>query len=570
MAARTTWLGGNVLLASLLCSLTTIAQSVLPSNGSLPVDSHLPQLMLTSTQTLPLSTKVLVDPLTGFAGINQTVAQLTQLALAGNLVLTTPNTLGKLITGDLAYINCDPENPQYNGSLDVVDLINEATVGVGGSHASPKGAIILWTNTSTFCAINASDFNYPYFYTLVDPAKAATLANSLATSAAGGSLTMIALDQTSVTTSSALGPSPTTAVAMIILYSITGIITALFLIIIVTGAVRARRNPERYGPRNVIGRPRQSRAKGIARAMLEALPIVKFGETDDAAIKPMPTEGDVELGDMPREGPDAITEVNKRVDQDSDLTKEQAAKSEHGQGEHGEEEHIKPAVEAGHEGHNHSTAKTDTNADNGLACSVCTDDFIKGQDIRVLPCGHKFHPECIDPWLLNVSGTCPLCRIDLRPAPALVSENDLSDEANTSPNPYMNDLMPPPLDMPVNANSRRRASGFGAFLTHTLNGRRVNDATPEEHIAALRRFRRSNVTNRVSGAPETIPESNTTGSGSGVVGDQSVAIGDQQQQPSRNRLSAMVERLLPPRNADLTDPAIPGTISPGPVMRLGR
>ena len=52
--------------------------------------------------------------------------------------------------------------------------------------------------------------------------------------------------------------------------------------------------------------------------------------------------------------------------------------------------------------------ETDANAENGLACSVCTDDFTKGQDVRVLPCNHKFHPECIDPWLLNVSGTCPL------------------------------------------------------------------------------------------------------------------------------------------------------------------
>ena len=35
---------------------------------------------------------------------------------------------------------------------------------------------------------------------------------------------------------------------------------------------------------------------------------------------------------------------------------------------------------------------TDANAENGLACSVCTDDFTKGQDVRVLPCNHKFHP----------------------------------------------------------------------------------------------------------------------------------------------------------------------------------
>ena len=65
---------------------------------------------------------------------------------------------------------------------------------------------------------------------------------------------------------------------MIILYSITGIITALFLGIIITGAVRAHRHPERYGPRRVAGRIRQSRARGIARAMLETIPIVKFGD----------------------------------------------------------------------------------------------------------------------------------------------------------------------------------------------------------------------------------------------------------------------------------------------------
>merc|ERR1712059_232641 len=81
-----------------------------------------------------------------------------------------------------------------------------------------------------------------------------------------------------------------TAVAMIILYSITGVITALFLIIIITGAIRAHRHPERYGPRNVLGRPRQSRAKGLARAMLDTIPIVKFGEKEEDRAKPVDVE----------------------------------------------------------------------------------------------------------------------------------------------------------------------------------------------------------------------------------------------------------------------------------------
>jgi hypothetical protein len=88
-------------------------------------------------------------------------------------------------------------------------------------------------------------------------------------------------NQGSAATNNDGGPAPTTAVAMSILYSITGIITLLFLIIIATGAIRAHRHPERYGPRTgLAGRPRQSRAKGLARAMLETLPIVKFGDPD--------------------------------------------------------------------------------------------------------------------------------------------------------------------------------------------------------------------------------------------------------------------------------------------------
>ena len=197
--------------------------------------------------------------------------------------------------------------------------------------------------------------------------------------------------------SSGLGKSPTTAVAMIILYSITGIITALFLIIIIVGAIRAHRHPERYGPRRVIGRARQGRAKGLARAMLETIPIVKFGDKEEDnknAVHGQDVElanasGNAAAGTEDHEHRASTSNTAAPVESGPDVVKtEAAADSEQRTGD--------------------AAAGSGDNGDNGLACSVCTDDFVKGQDIRVLPCKHKFHPECIDPWLLNVSGTCPL------------------------------------------------------------------------------------------------------------------------------------------------------------------
>lgn len=40
-------------------------------------------------------------------------------------------------------------------------------------------------------------------------------------------------------------------------------------------------------------------------------------------------------------------------------------------------------------------------------CAICTDDFVKGQLVRILPCGHLFHQGCVDEWLVERSRTCP-------------------------------------------------------------------------------------------------------------------------------------------------------------------
>ncbi|XP_069070730.1 RING finger protein 215 isoform X1 [Pleurodeles waltl] len=45
-------------------------------------------------------------------------------------------------------------------------------------------------------------------------------------------------------------------------------------------------------------------------------------------------------------------------------------------------------------------------------CAVCLDQFHKNECLRVLPCLHRFHRDCVDPWLL-LHYTCPLCKYNI-------------------------------------------------------------------------------------------------------------------------------------------------------------
>ena len=280
-------------------------------------------------------------------------------------------------------------------------------------------------------------------------------------------------------TQNPLGPSPSTAVAMIILYSITGIITALFLAIIITGAVRAHRHPERYGPRNLVGRARQSRARGLARAMLDTIPIVKFGEREE----PKPT--DVELADSNIMRTDAANESGQTT-QHADIITSNATRSSASAQQEQDHESRSSAAEDGIAA---ATATRDGEANDAehLGCSICTDDFELGQDQRVLPCNHRFHPACIDPWLLNVSGTCPLCRIDLRPQ---ISRSSVEPELDEHGNPILRDEdgtnMPPPLGAEGDA---RRTSVRRSIMLSLMGVGRPDRLTREERVLALRQYR---------------------------------------------------------------------------------
>ncbi|XP_039057900.1 uncharacterized protein LOC120201342 [Hibiscus syriacus] len=47
-------------------------------------------------------------------------------------------------------------------------------------------------------------------------------------------------------------------------------------------------------------------------------------------------------------------------------------------------------------------------------CHICLAEYEEGDQIRVLPCQHEFHMACVDKWLKEIHGVCPLCRGDVR------------------------------------------------------------------------------------------------------------------------------------------------------------
>lgn len=403
------------LVSAALVAVLAAAQTVQPSNATLDQDESgsLVQLTFTNPPPAPGAAFYNVAPLTPNAGKGELesnglgvrflschmsriypsrtlLTNLQQIHDSGNVRAIDSQTETSVGKNDIAYISCDLSSSP--GFIDPSDL-------VGKVGALTPTAILLYSLDSAECNLNGS---YPFtsIYSMTSANDSTSLLTTLQQN--NNNLTaLIALNTSSSANGTSAdgapgGPPPTTAVAMSILYSITGIITLLFLVVIASGAIRAHRHPERYGPRagGSTGRPRQSRAKGLARAMLETLPIVKFGDPEPVKSG----DRDIEMED----GTSSVHHVPEVTGAAVETEIEQRPKD--------------PATTVNGESGGDPTAATDeaegsaeaSPAGGELGCSICTEDFTTGEDVRVLPCHHKYHPACIDPWLLNVSGTCPL------------------------------------------------------------------------------------------------------------------------------------------------------------------
>ncbi|KAI1388767.1 uncharacterized protein F4822DRAFT_256916 [Hypoxylon trugodes] len=433
----------------------------------------------------PVEVGYKVAPLTGPAGLNQTnPTALDAIKVQGNIVVVDQTNYNQQNVKDsIAYLTCD-SSAADNTYLSPNDVLNSVMT------RQPK-AILLYSIDGTCCSLEGTDLSFNSIWTMTNSEEASATKNMTSdpSTVMSGTIQGSGNDADDNSDGGQSQGGNNSAVAMSILYSITGLITLLFLIIIATGAIRAHRHPERYGPRaSYGGRPRQSRAKGLARAVLETLPIIKFGDPQPA--KPDP-ENELEsiAGDRQQHSASpAQREVTATDVEQAGSSPDAAARATNATSE------VAAAAASGDAKVNGGQTEEDH-----LGCSICTEDFSVGQDVRVLPCDHKFHPQCIDPWLVNVSGTCPLCRLDLRPQEGEQNETDEGTDSTTphdagGDNTIDNHLVPPS-EGAGDGNQGRR-------ISRLLDWNRLRHASVDERIQALRQYRQSQGTSSGNASTE--------------------------------------------------------------------
>ncbi|VDB95944.1 unnamed protein product [Peniophora sp. CBMAI 1063] len=218
--------------------------------------------------------------------------------------------------------------------------------------------------------------------------------------------------------------------SMIVLYTITGSVAALFCILIGTGIFRAWRHPERYRVQEGVDAGTFGAGAGgtLTRAILDTFPVIKFGAPARPSQDDTDEEKDPNLYEMgvrrgstekrisgASDGDAGWNIVERPMSYAEDDTPAESANGEAEASTSTSPVSVRPRPRPAREPS--SAPAEDAPLPDQIGretCPICIVDFEEGDDLRVLPCDghHRFHQTCVDPWLLELSTSCPLCRQD--------------------------------------------------------------------------------------------------------------------------------------------------------------
>ncbi|GMH00196.1 hypothetical protein Nepgr_002035 [Nepenthes gracilis] len=140
----------------------------------------------------------------------------------------------------------------------------------------------------------------------------------------------------------------------------------------------------------------------------------------------------------------------------------------------------------------YSDVKTHRLGKGALECSVCLNEFVDPDILRLLPvCNHVFHSDCVDPWL-TCRATCPVCRANLEPKKSQFtnsfqfqhSENDSETSDGFRPNPGDHDLVvnvrqTPEIRSPSLETTHRNHTRIAAMKEQTTGKIPMSNSTVE-------------------------------------------------------------------------------------------
>ncbi|OCF42714.1 hypothetical protein I317_03445 [Kwoniella heveanensis CBS 569] len=528
-------------LRSLLV-IPTISTFVL---NSLPVSAYIPAVAVNDTSGLNFTDSSTIaiswtDPKGTYSGLVSFQLQAdvrTGGTTSGALVHFSESNMGANLTTStpwIAYISCDVNETTWSDEWDIFTL------------ARDRGAVsaLLYTSKAQSCLLNQeyiTDFEKPldvfatktvqvarlidnqfvhtndsfndYNGTLLNisgtdvnnslagdaPTFKTFLMGTLTARNSTGQATATTIPNAEPSSSgSGSGGNKKTSAPMIVLYTITGVVSSMFLAMLIMGARRAMLHPERYGRREGDDEQGpQSTAGGLAQAILDTFPVIKYNrnnerfagagtgtDRDGTSPKRLSSENNLEtigLNSVRHSHTDVEAGHGDGGRRRSGTAETYAESSKSvlggGVGISGDASGglASRASGSGYDGTGSVDAGGDDTMVDGQHCPICLVDFEAGDDLRVLPCEreHVYHQSCIDPWLLQVSSSCPLCRKDFN-APqsssiastsAQTPPNDTSSTSSPHSSQYASEAIQPPTQPPTQ-------HGFARYLAFVRRQRR--------------------------------------------------------------------------------------------------